>query len=160
MELRKVQSLARIAALVALGFAPLLSGRALAADDSKLWQTNYKQALAQAAKENKQVLLDFTGSDWCRYCIQMDREVLSKPQFESYASKKLVLVKLDFPRRKKLSANELQQNDQLQSQYGIEGFPTYVLLDAQGKEVRRVVGSVDGGPSVFIKWIEGAQKAE
>jgi thioredoxin-related protein len=85
----------------------------------------------------------------------MDREVLSKSQFENFASKNLVLVKLDYPRRKKLPPSEMQQNDQLQQQYSIEGYPTYVLLDSRGKEVKRVVGYVDGGPSAFIKWIEG-----
>jgi thioredoxin-related protein len=153
MELTKIRSLARTVALVILAFAPAFSLRA--AVDANLWQTNYKQALAQAAKENKQVLLDFTGSDWCPYCIQMDREVLSKSQFENFASKNLVLVKLDYPRKKKLPASETQQNDQLQQQYSIEGYPTYVLLDSRGKEVKRVIGYVDGGPSAFIKWIEG-----
>ena len=153
MELTKIRSLARTVALVILAFAPAFSLRA--ALDAKLWQTNYKQALAQAAKENKQVLLDFTGSDWCPPCMRMSREVLSTSQFESFASKKLVLVKLDFPRQKKLPPDESRQNDQLQQQYSIEGYPTYVLLDPQGKEVRRVIGYVDGGPSAFIKWIEG-----
>ena len=153
MELTKIRSLARTAAVVILAFAPVFSLRAAA--DANLWQTNYKQALAQAAKENKQVLLDFTGSDWCPYCIQMDREVLSKSQFENFASKNLVLVKLDYPRRKKLPPSEMQQNDQLQQQYSIEGYPTYVLLDSRGKEVKRVIGYVDGGPGAFIKWIEG-----
>src|SRR5215831_2135240 len=153
MELTKIRSLAG-AAFVILAFAPFFSLHA-AADKADLWQTNYKQALAQAAKENKQVLLDFTGSDWCPYCIQMDREVLGKSQFENFASKNLVLVKLDYPRRKKLPPGEMQQNDQLQQQYSIEGYPTYVLLDSRGKEVKRVVGYVDGGPSAFIKWIEG-----
>jgi thioredoxin-related protein len=153
MELTKIRSLARTVALVILAFVPVFSLRA--AVDANLWQTNYKQALAQAAKENKQVLLDFTGSDWCPYCVQMDREVLSKSQFENFASKNLVLVKLDYPRKKKLPASETQQNDQLQQQYSIEGYPTYVLLDPRGKEIKRVVGYVDGGPSEFIKWIEG-----
>jgi thioredoxin-related protein len=49
----------------------------------------------------------------------------------------------------------MQQNDQLQQQYSIEGYPTYVLLDSRGKEVKRVIGYVDGGPTAFIKWIEG-----
>jgi thioredoxin-related protein len=153
MELTKIRSLAGTA-FVILAFTAFFSLHA-AADKADLWQTNYKQALAQAAKENKQVLLDFTGSDWCIYCVQMDREVLSKSQFENFASKNLVLVKLDYPQKKKLPPSEMQQNDQLQQQYSIEGYPTYVLLNPRGKEVKRVVGYVDGGPSAFIKWIEG-----
>lgn len=153
MESTKIRPLATTAALVILAFAPAFSLRAAA--DASRWQTDYKQALAQASKENKQVLLDFTGSDWCPPCMKMEREVLSTSQFESFASKNLVLLKLDYPRKKKLPPSETQQNDQLQQQYSIEGYPTYVLLDSRGKEVKRVVGYVDGGPGAFIKWIEG-----
>ena len=120
-----------------------------------IWQTDYKQALAQAAKEKKQVLLDFTGSDWCPYCVQMDKEVLNQPDFKTFAANKLILVKLDFPRKKQLPPVEAEQNQKLQEEYAIEGFPTYVLLDSAGKEVRREVGYLEGGPKEFIKWAEG-----
>jgi len=121
---------------------------------SGIWQTDYKQALAQAAKEKKRVLLDFTGSDWCPYCIQMDKEVLNQPGFKAFAANKLVLVTLDFPRKKQMPPAEAEQNQKLQQEFAIEGFPTYVLLDPAGKEVRRQVGYLEGGPKEFIKWAQ------
>jgi protein disulfide-isomerase len=121
---------------------------------SGIWQTDYKQALAEAAIEKKQVLLDFTGSDWCPYCVQMDKEVLNQPDFKTFAANKLILVKLDFPRRKQIPPAEAQQNQKLQEEFAIEGFPTYVLLDPAGKELRRQVGYLEGGPGEFIKWAQ------
>jgi protein disulfide-isomerase len=117
-----------------------------------IWQTDYKQALAQAAKENRNVLLDFTGSDWCPYCIQMDKEVLNQPEFQRFAKNNLILVKLDFPRRKQLPPAESEQNHKLGQQFAVEGYPTYILVDAKGKEVKRQIGYLEGGPKQFIKW--------
>jgi thioredoxin-related protein len=131
--------------------ATLKIGKAAPQNDT-LWQTNYKQALEQAAKQRKNILLHFTGSDWCPYCIQMDKEVLSKPEFETFAAENLVLVKLDFPRSKRLPPGEREQNNRLGQQFSIEGFPTYILLDSTGKEVKRQVGYLEGGPKVFIRW--------
>jgi thioredoxin-related protein len=128
--------------------------RLSAADVKVAWQTDYKQALAQAASEHKQVLLDFTGSDWCPYCIQMDKEVLEKAEFKKYADQNLVLVKLDFPRKKQLPAAEATQNRSLQQQFSIEGYPTYILVSASGKEINRQVGALEGGPSAFIDWAQ------
>ena len=117
-----------------------------------LWLTNYQQALAQAAKEKKSVLIDFTGSDWCPPCIQMEKEVLSQSEFIAFAKNNLVLLKLDFPRRKKLSPEEKEQNHELGQQFPIEGFPTYVLVDPTGKELKRQSGYLEGGPKKFIEW--------
>jgi protein disulfide-isomerase len=147
--------------LLAAFFGVLIAAESFAADStagpgksSAIWQTDYKQALALATQERKQVLLNFTGSDWCPYCVQMDKEVLNQPDFKSFAANKLILVKLDFPRRKQLPPAEAEQNQKLQQQYGIEGFPTFVLLDSAGKEVKRQVGYLDGGPREFIKWTQ------
>jgi thioredoxin-related protein len=133
--------------------APLGAGPALAAEAPEIWQTDYKQALSEAAQENKRVLLEFAGSDWCQPCIQMDKDVLSQPDFKKFAASNLILVKLDFPRRKQLPPAEAEQNQKLQQKYTIEGFPTYVLLDPSGKEVRRQLGYLKGGPTEFIKWV-------
>jgi protein disulfide-isomerase len=139
--------------------ALIAAGSASAADStagtgSGIWQTDYKQALAQAAKEQKHVLLNFTGSDWCPFCIQMEKEVLTQADFKVFAARKLILVKLDFPRRKQMPPAEAEQNQKLQQEFAIEGFPTYVLLDTAGTEVRRQVGYLEGGPKEFIKWAQ------
>jgi thioredoxin-related protein len=122
--------------------------------ESLAWQTDFAAAKSAATQQKKYILLDFTGSDWCPYCIQMDKEVFAKPTFSSFAGQKLILVKLDFPRRASQSAAEKSQNEQLAKQYGIEGFPTYVLLDPSGKEIRRQVGYLEGGPEAFISWAQ------
>jgi protein disulfide-isomerase len=141
---------------------PLILGVALLAlspvasvfGESLVWQTDYAAAKSAATQQNKYILLDFTGSDWCPYCIKMDKEVFAKPAFSNFADQKLILVKLDFPRRANQSASEKSQNQELAKKYGIEGFPTYVLLDPSGKEIRRQVGYLEGGPDAFISWAQ------
>jgi len=122
------------------------------------WETNYNAALEQAAKENKMVLLDFTGSDWCVWCIKLKNDTFSKPEFQKFAAESLVLVELDFPRSKEQSPELKKQNQELAEKFGIEGFPTLVLLDSQGKEAARNVGYLQGGPEGFVKWVESAGK--
>lgn len=133
----------------------LAASTAFAADD---WQTDYKAALEQAAKENKPVLLDFTGSDWCGWCIKMVKDTFSQPDFKSFAKKNLILVELDFPNNKPQSAEVKKQNEALQAKYGVEGFPTLILLNSQGKEIARNAGYLPGGPKAFIAWVEEATK--
>ena len=111
--------------------------------------------MAEASQQNKQVLLNFSGSDWCAPCIKMDQEVFSRKQFAEYASKNLILVKLDFPRRKKLLPDQKAQNEQMAKKYAIQGFPTYVLVNASGKEIRRQEGYLEGGTTQFLKWARG-----
>jgi len=122
------------------------------------WQTDYKAALAQAAKENKPVLLDFTGSDWCGWCIKLDKETFSQPEFKTFAEKNLVLVTVDFPRNATQSADVKKQNGELQKKFGVDGFPTLVLLDSKGKEIARNPGYLAGGPKAFIDWVEKSAK--
>lgn len=121
------------------------------------WQTNYKTALEQAAKENKRVLLDFTGSDWCGWCVKLDKETFSQPDFKKFAGENLVLVEVDFPNNKPQSDDVKKQNKELQAQYGVEGFPTLVLLDSKGKEIARNGGYLPGGPQGFIDWVGKAK---
>jgi thioredoxin-related protein len=120
-----------------------------------LWKTSLAQAITEASQQNKQVLLYFSGSDWCAPCVKMDQEVLSRKQFADFASKNLILVKLDFPRHKELPLDEKAQNEQLAKKYAIQGFPTFVLVNASGKEVRRQEGYLEGGPTKFLKWARG-----
>jgi thioredoxin-related protein len=118
------------------------------------WGTDLPAALNQAMSDNKMVLLDFTGSDWCGWCIKFDKDVLSTDKFDSYANSKLVLVKLDFPRHKEQNAALKQANEQLSKQFGVNGFPTFVLLNSAGRELGRQVGYLKGGPDDFIAELE------
>ncbi|MEI6376923.1 MAG: thioredoxin family protein [bacterium] len=122
------------------------------------WQTNYKSALEQAAKENKPVLLDFTGSDWCGWCIKLNKETFSQSEFKDFAKKNLILVELDFPKSNPQTAEVKKQNEELQQKFNVHGFPTLVLLNSQGKEITRNAGYLPGGPKAFIAWVEQAVK--
>jgi len=117
------------------------------------WSEDYAASLAKAKADNKLVLLDFTGSDWCGWCIKIDNEIFSKPEFQEYAKKNLELVELDFPRRKTLPANVKAQNEKLAQEYGIQGFPTIIVLNSKGKKVGEL-GYMPGGPSAFIAELE------
>ena len=121
------------------------------------WLTDFKQAQDEARSNKKLLLLDFTGSDWCGWCIRLEKEVFSKPDFKEYATKNLVLLELDFPRGKQLSAAERQQNEGLATKFGIQGFPTIVVLDGDGKKVGEL-GYMPGGPSAFIAELDKLRK--
>ena len=131
----------------------LLSVARAGADDSA-WLSDYKADLAAAKTSNKKVLMDFTGSDWCPWCIKMDKEVLDTDQFKAYAGKILVLMLVDFPQSKQLPQAVQDQNAGLQKTYAVEGFPTFILLDKNGKVLGTQTGYLDGGPSAFIAWVE------
>ena len=114
----------------------MLLGGALAARSEELaWLTDAAKAQAQAKAEKKLVLLDFTGSDWCGWCIRLNKEVFSKPEFAEYAKKNLVLVEVDFPNKKKLSNEQQTANRELEKKYAVRGYPTIILLDGNGKKV-------------------------
>jgi thioredoxin-related protein len=141
--------------LIALLFA--LASSVFAAGE---WETDYGKALEKAKAENKRVLLDFTGSDWCGPCIAFRKHVLSRPDFAAYAAKNLILVEIDYPQRKEQSAGLKSQNEKLSAQYGIDekGFPTIVLLDSNGKVAREFTGYDGSTTADLIAWIEGRKK--
>ncbi len=120
------------------------------------WQTDLAKAQAQAKKENKLVMLDFTGSDWCGWCKKLNAEVFSKSDFADYAKKNLVLVEVDFPRFKKLSGDQQKANNALQEKYKIEGYPTIIVLDGEGKQVGQL--GYMSSPKPFIDQLDKMKK--
>jgi len=128
------------------------------AGESSLWLTDLSKAQAQAKADQKLVLLDFTGSDWCPPCKALHKNVLSKPEFEAYAKTNLVLVEVDFPNQKPQSDALKKSNEALQQKFKIESYPTIIVLDAAGKEIYRKSGY--GGASVkeFIAGLEKLKK--
>jgi protein disulfide-isomerase len=121
------------------------------------WQTDYAKALQTAKAQDKQVLLDFTGSDWCPPCLALRKQVFSTAAFQAYAEKNLILVEIDFPQRKEQSAELKTQNERLAKDYAVDdkGFPTVILLDSAGKTVREFSGYDGENTADFIAWIEG-----
>lgn len=99
------------------------------------WLTDYETAISEAKKNNKPVLADFTGSDWCKFCILLDSKVFNTKEFKNFAEKKVVLFKADFPSHKQLPENEKKQNEQLRNKFKITGFPTILLINPQTEEI-------------------------
>lgn len=141
--------------ILGLAFALLVSSLSARAET---WETDYAKAIKAADTDKKLVLLDFTGSDWCVWCKRLDKEVFATPEFKDYAKKNLVLVKLDFPRSSQLPAALKKQNETLAKEYGIEGFPTVVVLNGAGKKVGEL-GYLEGGPSKFIEKLQSLPKS-
>ncbi|MEY3392970.1 MAG: hypothetical protein RLZZ322_1819 [Verrucomicrobiota bacterium] len=129
---------------------PLLLLAAVTARAELTWLTDLDEAKKVATKENKKLLVDFTGSDWCGYCIKLHKEVFDTPEFEKFA-KDYVLVELDFPRRKEQPAAEKAKNQAAQKKYGVNGFPTVIIMNTSGKVLNRAEGySPDSGPSAYL----------
>ena len=124
---KKFLTMLTVAALVA---------PALAAE----WMDNFEAAKAKAKAEKKLVLMDFTGSDWCGWCIKLRKEVLDTPEFEAYAKDKFVLMEVDCPKKKQLPAEVKKQNDELCRKYPTAGFPTVIVVTPKGT----VVGGFSG----------------
>ncbi len=122
----------------------------------EFWQTDYEQAIAQAKKEHKTVMLYFSGSDWCKPCIIWKKEVFDTETFQHFATGKLVPVKLDFPRLKKnrLPEAQVEQNESLAAKYNNEGvFPMVVFIDADGSVLEKSAYRA-GGPDEFVEYVE------
>ena len=105
------------------------------------WVTDFEEAKAKAAAEGKAILINFTGSDWCGYCIRMKGAVLDTPEFENYAADKFVLLEIDIPRRKQVDADVMAARRELCRRYDVSGFPTFAVVSETGE----VLGGFSGG---------------
>lgn len=103
------------------------------------WLLDFDKAKLRAQTEHKYILLNFSGSDWCGPCIQMNKEIFETATFDEFAKEHLVLVNADFPRLKKhaLSDSQLKKNEQLAESYNKKGiFPLTLLLNFEGKVIK------------------------
>ena len=114
----------------------LLCSTSQAAEEG--WLTDYNDALAQAKKENKNLMVLFTGSDWCIWCKRLQADVLTKDEFKNFAKENLILLALDFPRENKPSKEVQAERRTLAEKYQIEGYPTLVLLTPEEKDFGRM----------------------
>lgn len=136
-----------IAVLSAVAFSSL----SLASEG---WLVDYEKAKAQAAAEKKDLLLDFTGSDWCSWCIRLRKEVFEEEAFKKAAPGQFVLVELDFPQdTSKQPEMVRKQNEALRETFGIEGYPSIVLADASGRPYAQT-GYQKGGAAAYLKHLE------
>lgn len=137
--------------LLTLVAAVAVSAGAFAAEG---WLTDFEKAKTQAKEENKHILIDFSGSDWCGWCIKLDKEVFQKDEFKAYAKDNLVLVLADFPRDKsKVSEVTAAQNEKLAKEFGVRGFPTVFVLAPDGSTVGKT-GYQAGGPDAYVEHLK------
>jgi thioredoxin-related protein len=134
----------------ALAFIALSSSFAFAEG----WMTDWEAAKAKAKEEKKPILINFTGTDWCGWCIRIEKEVFSQKEFKEYAAKNLILMEVDFPKRKEQAAELKAQNKALDKEFKIEGYPTIYLLDAEGKKISEDIGYREGGPAAYTKHLQ------
>ncbi|MGE4158341.1 MAG: thioredoxin family protein [Planctomycetota bacterium] len=112
-------------------------------------EESWKALLAKAKSENKLLLVDFTGSDWCGWCIKLKNEVFSTEAFVASAPKDFILVEIDFPRKTEVAAEVKAYRQSLAQQYAIAGYPTILLIDGDGKKVAKT-GYQAGGPENYL----------
>jgi thioredoxin-related protein len=118
------------------------------------WLGDFSQATAQAAKEDKLLLINFSGSDWYGPCIRLRKEILESSVFEGYAKEHLVLVRADFPRQKKnqLDAAQIKRNEALADKYNPDGkFPFTLLVDKNGKVLKTWDGFPNESSEKFVE---------
>lgn len=138
-------------ALVILSLAASFSLSAFASDG---WLSDFAKAKSEAVAEKKPILMDFTGSDWCTWCIRLRKEVFDTDTFRKAAPKDFVLLELDYPQdESKVPAAIREQNADLQQKYAIQGYPTILLVDAEGRPFART-GYQKGGPEEYLKHLE------
>ena len=146
--------LAMLAVATALVLAAAVPGRA--AETTKgaevgVWTQDFDAAKLLAKEKKLPLLLDFTGSDWCGWCKLMQSKVFVTEAFKAYAKTALVLVTIDFPRdQSKVPAEYRARNRQLQQQYGVRGYPTYVVLSSEGQQIGRLGADREATPEKFI----------
>jgi len=132
----------------------LLACASLGTAGEAKWLHDFEAAKAQAKEENKPIFINFTGSDWCGWCIKLEKEVFKKKEFQDYAKDNLVLMEVDFPEKKKQPAEVKEQNKKLDKEFKIEGYPTLFLLDAEGKRISGDVGYREGGPAAYVEHLK------
>jgi protein disulfide-isomerase len=123
------------------------------------WMTDMDKAMKLSAKTGKPILADFSGSDWCGWCMKLDREVFSQKIFKDFTKDNLILVLLDFPRSKVIPANVKKQNRALAAKYGIRSYPTVLLLDSKGKVLLKT-GYRRGGPQKYVDFLKSKMPAK
>ena len=117
------------------------------------WETDFEKASSAAKASGKYMLLDFSGSDWCGWCIKLEREVFSQDTFKDFAEENLVCVLVDFPRAKEQAEELKQQNLELARKYEIKGYPTIIVLSPDGRTVGKT-GYLQGGPWEYARHLK------
>lgn len=118
-----------------------------------VWTYNIEDAVKTAKEQDKAVLVNFTGSDWCDWCFNLRDEIFKTPAFSKYAEKSLVLVELDYPQRKEQPEETQNYNRKILDKYAVIHFLTIILLDKSGNEIGRT-GYRKGGAAAYIEHLQ------
>ena len=153
--MKKISSILLISFLILFGCTNNKASDGTTESNNLVWHSTIEEAIKIAQKENKPILVQFSGSDWCKWCIKLNNEVLHTKEFGDYAKDNLVLVNLDFPRSIPQSDEVKNYNRAQMNKYGVRGFPTVLLMDKNGSVVR-VTGYQPGGPAAYIQHIKDA----
>jgi thioredoxin-related protein len=126
------------------------------------WLTSMDEAIVQSQKENKPIMLFFTGSDWCGWCIRLQKEVFFQDAFKTWANETVIAVEVDFPRNKFQTQELKNQNATLQKQFGVQGYPTVWFVKPEATKDGKInllqlgtSGYRSGGPSNWIGEVNG-----
>ena len=136
-----------------------LSSILVQAQEELTWHTDMSKAVEISMQEEKPMLLFFTGSDWCGWCIRLQKEVLKTPEFTKWAKDNVILVELDYPRSVPQTPEIKQQNYEIQNVLGVQGYPTVYFVKGEKKDEKfnlqalGKTGYVPGGP---VAWLEVA----
>lgn len=139
-----------------LGFAGLVVNSVVAGAKGEAWHTDFEEARALAEEEGKVVMIEFHGSDWCPPCIALNENVLSTEAFQALAEEELILVDADFPRKTKLAKDQERHNRELGKRFGLQVFPTVVLVEPDGTVLEKMTGYPRGGVDGFVESIRDA----
>ena len=149
----------RLPKLLVVALAAGLLAVTAAAAAELTWLTDLPKAQQQAKKEQKLLLMNFTGSDWCPFCKDLSREVFATPEFSNYARTNLVLMEVDFPRKKR--NEQLQKvNEELAAKYKADGFPTVIVLNGDGRELWRMKGYTMRKPKEWVGKLDELKKTK
>ncbi|MES2437727.1 MAG: thioredoxin family protein [Verrucomicrobiota bacterium] len=134
--------------------AVLVASASLSLAGGENWMTDWAAAKARAKAEKKPILINLTGSDWCSWCIKIEKEVFSQKAFKDFAAENVILFEADFPKKKEQPAELKKQNAELEKEYLNEGYPTVLILDAEGKKLSEDLGTLKGGTDAYIAKIK------
>lgn len=137
---------------------PAANANANAAWGASTWHTTWEAASAEAKRRNKPILINFTGSDWCGWCIRLKKEVFDTDAFRSWAAQKVVLLEVDFPKGKPLPPAVQMKNQELAQKFGVTGYPSIFFSNAKGEALGPRFGYAEGGPEAWTKQAEQIMK--
>lgn len=152
-RMKRMMGVALVCLLAVCAQAQVLSKSDKKPDKTKGWLDNFEMAQKEAEAFKQPILAFFTGSDWCGWCVKLRSEALDAKAFKTFAADNLILFEADFPHNKKLSDKIKKQNGELAAKYGVRGYPSVFLLDAEGKQLGRT-GYQEGGSEAYVKHLK------